>query len=293
MSQRLWIWAAGLFAALLVLTNTFYVVPQTHQALVRQFGKVVRAINVGSSGRPGLYIKAPFLEDVVTFDKRNIGATLVGNDPIVASDQQRLVVDAFTRWRIKDPLQFYQTLQSESRAEAQLQSIMNGTLRRVLGNAPSGEIISGQRAALMRTIAKDIQIEAKKYGITIVDVRIRQADLPPEVAERVFERMRTDRSKVAAQERAEGKEQATRIRAEAERERTVITATAREQAETTRGGGDAERAKIFAESFGRDPEFAAFYRSMRAYEAALPPGTAMVIPADGEFFKYLKDKDAR
>lgn len=293
MSRSFWLIAAALFVGLILLSNIFFVVPQTHQALVLQFGKAVRTINVGPEGRPGLKVKAPFVEDYRLFRKQNLGVTLEGGDPIVAADQQRLQVDAFARYRIVDPLLFYQTAQNEIQAANRLSALMNGALRRVLGSAPSSEIISGQRAALMRAIAEDMQDEAKQLGVQVVDVRIRQADLPQAVAERVFERMRTERAKVAAQARAEGQEQATRIRAEADRERTVILATAREEAAKVRGQGDAERARIYAQAFGRDPEFAAFYRSLQAYEEALQAGTPVVITPDSEFFKYLRDKDAR
>jgi membrane protease subunit HflC len=164
-------------------------------------------------------------------------------------------------------------------------------LRRVLGAAPQNEIISTRRAELMKAIATAMNAEATALGVTVIDVRIRQADLPTETAERVFERMRTERQQAAAKLRAEGDEQAAKVRAEADKTVTVTLAQARETAEKTRGEGDAARTRVFAQSFGRDPEFAAFYRSMQAYEKAIPKGTPMVVPPDGDFFRYMRDKD--
>lgn len=293
MNRTGWTILFAALAALVVVLNTAFIVPQTHQALVLQFGRAVGSVNVGANARPGLFVKAPFLQDVVMFDKRNLGATLPGTEPIVTADQQRLVVDAFVRWRIVNPLRFYQSLQNEEGAEARLRALTNGALRRVLGAVTSTEVISGRRAELMRAITQDIQTETAPFGIQVIDVRIRQADLPMEVAERVFERMRTERQKVAGQIRAQGEEQSLTVRAEADRERTVILATAREESQKVRGAADAERAKIFANSFGRDPEFARFYRSLQAYEKAIPPGTPVVIPPEGEFFRYFRDQDGR
>lgn len=288
-----WLGLTGVIAVFFLLANTFYIVGEREQALVLQLGRAVSTANAGAQGKPGLYTKVPFVQDYVIFDKRNLGVTLEGSDPLVAADQQRLVVDAFARYRINDPLTFYQKLQNEAQAEQRLRIILNGALRRVLASVPSSDIVSGKRSELLLAITANMQSEAKDLGVQIIDVRIRQADLPEEVAVRVFDRMKTEREKVAAQIRAEGEEQATRIRAEADREATIIRATAKEQADTIRGQGDAERARIYAQSFGRDPEFAAFYRSLQAYEQALQEGTPVVITPDSEFFKYLRDKDAR
>jgi membrane protease subunit HflC len=282
--------AGGLAA--IAAANTFYIVPETQQALVLQFGAVDRVINTvdGKNGPPGLYVKVPFVQNVQMYDRRNLGFNLQ-EQAIVAADQQRLIVDAYARWQITDPLRFRQAAQDEETGRSRLENIMTGALRRVLGSAPQNEIISTRRGELMKAIAVAMNQEAAALGVTVIDVRIRQADLPTETAERVFERMRTERQQAAAKLRAEGDEQATKIRAEADRTVTVTLATAREQAEKTRGEGDASRTRIFAQSFGRDPEFAAFYRSMQAYERAMPKGTQMVVPPDGEFFRYLRDKD--
>lgn len=272
-----------------VLLQTLFVVDQTKQALVLRLGQIQRYQNVGAEGTPGLYIKVPFIESVETFDKRNLGFTLA-EQPIIAADQENLIVDAFVRWRIADPLRFYQGAGTESRGVERLETFTQSALRRVLGSATSNDIISGRRAALMLAIRADLNREAAtELGVSIIDVRIRQADLPTQTQERVFERMRTERQQVAAGIRARGEEQAARIRAEADRQVTIIEATAREQAEQTRGRGDADRARIFARAYGRNPEFAAFYRSLQAYERALPEGTPLVVPPDSEFFRYMRN----
>lgn len=293
MNRKAWMILLLAAGVLLGVANTFYIVRETDQVLVRQFGRAVRTVNAGERAETGLYAKIPFIEDVVRFDKRNLGVLVDGRDPIVAADQQRLVVDAFARYRITNPLVFYQKLQSTAGAQERLAIILNGALRRVLASASSSDIVSGQRAALLQRITANMQGEAKDLGVTILDVRIRQADLPQEVANRVYERMRTEREQVAAKIEAEGNEKAALIRAEASREAQIIRATAQEGADRLRGEGDAERARIYARSFGRDPEFAAFYRSLQAYERSLQAGTPVVITPDSEFFRYLRDKNAR
>jgi membrane protease subunit HflC len=289
------------FAAFLVATNTFYIVPLTQQALVLQLGQVQRVINrAGAAEQPGLYVKAPFVQNVVFFDKRNMGFTLE-EQLIVGSDQERLVVDAFLRYRIVDPLRFYRQVQTETRGEQRLETILEGVMRRVLGAVRTDEISSARRGELMRLIATEMEKEAsapggdrnRGMGVQIIDVRIRQADFVPQVQERVFERMRTERQQVAAEIRARGNEEAAKVRAEAERQRVVILAEATEQAERIRGEGDSRRGALYASSFGRDPEFAAFYQSMQTYEKSIQPGTQMIIPPDGEFFRYLRDKQGQ
>lgn len=289
MRRNLMPYAVGAVAVLILLANTLFVVPQTAQALVLQFGGVVRVVNAPTLGRPapGLYVKAPFIQNVVTYDRRNLRVDLE-QSTVIAADQEQLVVDAFARWRIVDPLKFYQNVQNEATAQQRLQTVMTGALRRVLGAADSNDIISGRRAQLMTQIRDQMNREVAAWGVTIIDVRIRQADLPEQTAERVFERMRTERQQVAARLRAEGDEAAAKIRAEADRAATVALATAREESEKIRGEGDGRRAAIFAQAYSRDPEFAAFYRSLQAYEKALPKGTPMVVPPEGEFFRYMQ-----
>lgn len=289
------------FAAFVVASNTFYIVPKTQQALVLQLGQVQRLINGAQAPeQPGLYVKAPFVQNVVFFDKRNIGFTLQ-EQLIVGADQERLVVDAFLRYRITDPLRFYRQARSEDQGEQRLETILEGVMRRVLGSVRTDEISSARRGELMRLIATEMEKEAsapggdrnRGLGVQIIDVRIRQADFVPQVQERVFERMRTERQQVASEIRAKGNEEASKIRAEADRQRVVILAEATETAQKIRGEGDARRAALYASSYGRDPEFAAFYQSMQTYEKSIQPGTQMIIPPDGEFFRYLKNKGGR
>jgi len=280
MNRTVMLTLGAVFLGLVLLSNTFFVVPQTKQAIVLQFGQVQSVINKYGADRAGLYMKAPFVQNVVFFDKRNIGFTLP-EQQIIGADQERLLVDAFARYVIVDPLRFYQQATFEQRGEQRLATILESVLRQTLGSVRTDEIISTRRAELMTTIAKQMHREAQSLGVQIIDVRIRQADFVPQVQERVFERMRTERQQVAA-----------RIRAEGERKKVVIIAEAQEKAQKTKGEGDARRAELYANSFGRDAEFAGFYRSMQAYEKALPAGTQMVVPPEGEFFRYLKNKDA-
>lgn len=280
--NRIALLAAGaVFGALLLISNTFFIVSQTQQAIVLQFGEQQRVINRVGVNQPGLYMKAPFVQSVVFFDKRNLGFTLA-EQLIVGSDQERLVVDAFARYKIIDPLRFYQQVTFEERGQQRLETILESALRQTLGAARTNEIISTRRGELMRAIAKQMDAEARGLGVQVIDVRIRQADLVAEVQERVFERMRTERQRVASE-----------IRAGGERQKVVILAEATEKAQKTKGEGDARRAELFAGSYGRDAEFAGFYRSMQAYEKAMPAGTQMVVPPDGEFFRYMRNKDAR
>ncbi|MBL8560544.1 MAG: protease modulator HflC [Hyphomonadaceae bacterium] len=273
--------AGAAFGALLLISNTFFIVGQTQQAIVLQFGEQQRVINRVGVNQPGLYMKAPFVQSVVMFDKRNLGFTLA-EQLIVGSDQERLVVDAFARYRIIDPLRFYQQVTFEERGQQRLETILESALRQTLGAVRTNEIISTRRSELMRIIARQMDAEARGLGVQVIDVRIRQADLVTEVQERVFERMRTERQRVAAE-----------IRANGERQKVGIVAEATEKSQKTKGEGDARRAELFAGSFGRDPEFAGFYRAMQAYEKSIPPGTQMVVPPEGEFFRYMRDKDGR
>jgi membrane protease subunit HflC len=281
-------------AALFILSNTLFIVPQTQQVLVLRFGEIQRIINQeGGTAGPGLYVKAPFVENVVMFDRRNLHFTLQ-EQRVIASDQETLIVDAFIFWRIVDPQVFYRAAQTEEAGRQRLQALTEAAMRRQLGAVDSSAIISQRRAELMGLIAGDVNAAAgPNLGVRVVDVRLRQADLPEETQDRVFQRMATEREQVAAATRAGGAEEAAGIVAEAQREATVIRATAREQAEIIRGEGDAARARIFAQTFGRDPDFAAFYRSMRAYEQAMPEGTQMILPPDNEFFRYFRDPNGR
>lgn len=277
MTRNLTLIAGGVFVALVLLLNTVFIVRQDRQAIVLRVGEYTRALNAPGADEPGLHFKIPFVDSVVIYDKRNMGLTIEGQ-PIVASDQERLIVDAMVRWRIVDPRRFYQSALTEEGGASRLSTFAEAAMRRALGGATSNDIISGRRAELMQAIKADLNgSAATDLGVQVVDVRIRQADLPPETQARVYERMRSERAQVAG-----------RIRAEGERNATIIRATAQEQSERLRGEGEAERARIFARAYGRDPEFAAFYRSMRAYEAAIQQGTPIVVPPDSDFFRYMQ-----
>jgi membrane protease subunit HflC len=264
-------------AVLVVALNTMFVVPQDRQAIVRRFGEFTRAINAPGANEPGLYFKVPFVETVILYDKRNLSLPVEGQS-VFASDQETLIVDAVVRWRIADPRLFYQSVLSESEGESRLETFAKSAIGRALGGATSNEIISTRRAELMQNIENDLNASsAKELGVAVIDVRIRQADLPDGTRDRIYVRMRSEREQEAA-----------RIRAEGARAAVVIQATAQERSERLKGEGEAERARIFARAYGRDPEFAAFYRSMRAYEYSLDQGTPIVVAPDSDFFRYMQ-----
>jgi membrane protease subunit HflC len=265
------------FVALVILLNSVFIVRQDRQAIVLRFGAFTDSINAPGANEPGLYFKIPFFDTVIMYDKRNIGLILEGQS-IVPSDQERLIVDAVVRWRITDPRRFYQSALTEDGGEERLKVFTESAMRRVLGAATSDEIISGRRAALMQAIEDDLnRSAATELGVRVVDVRIRQADLPDENRDFVYENMRSSRQAVAG-----------RIRAEGQRDAAIILATARQESERLRGEGEGERARIFAGAYGRDAEFAAFYRSMRAYDTAIDANTPIVVPPDSDFFRYMQ-----
>jgi len=271
----------GAIVVLVVMLNTLFVVRQDRQAIVLRFGEFVRAINAPGTNEPGLYLKFPW-ESVVIYDKRNLGLTLAGQQ-IVASDQELLIVDAVVRWRITDPRRFYQSALNEQGGVDRIATYAQAALRRALGGASSNDIISGRRAAIMQVIEDNLNATtATELGVHVADVRIRQVDLPTQTQQGVFTRMSSEREQVAA-----------RVRAEGQRNATIIRATAQEQSERTRGEGEGERARIFARAYGRDPEFAAFYRSMRAYDTALDAGTPIVVSPDSDFFRYMQRRRAQ
>jgi membrane protease subunit HflC len=280
---------AAVFAFVL-LSNTLFVVEQREQAIVLNFGEPVRVINAMGADDPGLHLKAPFIENVIKVDKRNL-PLVADKEEIVDVNQKRLVVDAFVRYRISNPLQYYRTLRTETIAQDRVERLVNSSLRQILGSATTEQIVSTKRGDLMAATKRDVETRAKAsgLGIEIIDVRIKRADLPQGNQEAVFRRMRTSREQEAAGIRAGGEQQKREIIAEANKEVAITLATATEQAEDVRGQGDALRTRIFAQSFGKDPSFAAFYRSMQAYEASLGQGdTTMVLSPDSAFFKYFE-----
>ena len=271
-------------AVVLVLAwMSMFVVDPTQQALVLRFGQPVRDL----IGAPGLYFKWPFIDTVVYVDKRILA---LDSEPqeVLVSDNQRLEVDAYVRYRIADPLLFYQSVFNTRGADAQLGGMLNSALRRTLSEASITDIVRDKRDSLMADIRDQMITGAKRFGLDVVDVRIRRANLPAENAEAVFRRMQTERQQRAASYRAQGSQQAQQIKAEADRKVTVITAQAQQQAEQIRGEGDGERNRIFAEAYGADPEFFAFYRSMQAYQNSFNNGqTRALISPKSDFFRYF------
>ncbi|UZF94431.1 protease modulator HflC [Bosea sp. NBC_00550] len=276
-------------AVAVVLYACTFVVSQTQSAIVLRLG-AVRAVKTA----PGLYFKwfAP-VETVTLLDNRILDLDLSSQE-IIASDQKRLVVDAFTRYRISDPLRFYQAVNNIPRANSQLASIVNGNVRSVLAEASFTAMVRTERSRLMNRIRDDVNREAARFGMTVVDVRLRRVDLPAANSAAVFQRMQTERQREAAEARALGGQQAQEIRARADRDATVIVAEAQQRSDEIRGEGEAERNKVFAEAFGKDPEFFSFYRSMQAYEASIKPGdTRMVLTPDSPFFRFFNGPNAQ
>lgn len=278
-----WLTAILIAIAFFVAVNSFYVVRQDQQALVLQFGEPVVTRNApGDSDEDngaGLYFKIPIAQQVELLDRKNIGYELRDLE-VLASDQRRLQVDAFARWRIADPLKFYQRLRTERVAGERIESFTEAAIRAELGKVPVPEIVSGQRSTLMNNIRTEVNNQMEQFGVDIIDVRIRQADLPTEVANGVYGRMQTARLQEAERIRAEGEERARLIRATAQRQATVIEAEAREEAEKIRGEGDARSTDIYARAYGRDPEFFRFQRALIACEKAIQEGTQIIVAPD-------------
>lgn len=275
---------------LVVGLSSVFTVHMTEQAMVLQFGEPKKVVS-----EPGLHFKIPFFQNVIYIDKRVLNVDAPAEE-LIAADQKRVVIDAFARWRIVDPLRYYQRLRTKDLAERQLATFISSTLRDVVGREPLTALLidpraeshGGRRAEIMRNISQLVNEKAKENGIEVVDVRIRRADLPEANSQAIFQRMRTEREQEAKLIRATGQEAAQKRRAEADREATVIIANAKRDSEIKRGQGDAEAIKIFADAFGKDTSFFAFYRSMQAYRTALnDKTTTMVLSPSSDFFRYL------
>jgi modulator of FtsH protease HflC len=280
--------AVLIIVALVIAYGTLFTVYQTRQALVVRLGQPVRVVV-----EPGLNYKIPLIDSVINIDKRILDLENPAQE-VIASDQKRLVVDAFARYRIKDVLKFFQTVGTVEGANSQLSILLNSALRRVLGEATLTQVVRDQREHLMARVREQLDNEAQAFGIAVVDVRIRRADLPEQNSQAVYQRMQTERQQEAAQYRAEGAQKAQEIRAKADRDVTVLLAEAQSKGERTRGEGDAERNRIFADAYGRDPDFFSFYRSMQAYEAGLKANdTRMLLKPDSEFFRYFVDPSGK
>jgi membrane protease subunit HflC len=286
--------AVILLIALVVAYSTFFTVYQTKQALVVRLGKPVRVIT-----EPGLNAKIPFIDAVIYIDKRILAIESPAQEVIASSQDkanagvaqagERLVVDAFARYRITDPLKFYQTVGPEG-ANSQLSILLNSALRRVLGAATLADAVRNRREALMMQMRDQLDRDAQPFGIEVVDVRIRRVDLPEQNSQAVYQRMQTERQREAAEFRAQGSQKSQEIRARADRDVTVLLAEANSQSENIRGQGDAERNRIFADAYGKDPDFFSFYRTMQAYERSMQHGdTHLVLKPDTDFFRFFND----
>ncbi|MCB4820515.1 protease modulator HflC [Roseicella aerolata] len=276
-------------ALLFVAASSLFAVHQTQQVLITQFGQPIRVVQT-----PGLNWKVPFIQTVIGFDRRLLDFDAPGQE-VILGDQRRIVVDTFTRYRITDPLRFYQTVgATEAGIRLRLSPIVSSTLRNTLGSEPLLSVLSADRARIMGEIRAKVNNEARSFGIEVTDVRIRRADLPEENTQAILSRMQSERERVAREQRAEGAEQAQRIRASAERDRTVLLAEAQSRAEALRGEGEQTAIRIFAEAFEKDPEFFQFWRTMQAWREAFSDGESrMLLSPEGDFFRYFRNLAAQ
>lgn len=274
--------AAFAAAVIFIAANAFYIVNQAEQAIVLQFGEPVRLIK-----EPGLKVKIPFIQNVVFYDTR-----LLNLDPpaqeVVLNDKKRLDVDSFTRYKIVDPLKFYQTVRTEYQAQSKLQEIVNSSLRKVLGRITLTELLSQKRTQIMADISTAVKKDAQQIGVSVADVRIRRADLPIQVLQAINDRMKTEREKDAKEFRAQGQQQALQIKATADKESTIIVAEAEKKSQIIKGEGDKDAIEIWTSAANLDPRFYAFYRSLEAYKNSLSDTNAsMVLAPDSEFFEFF------
>jgi|TARA_A100000164_G_C21837473_1_gene738441 membrane protease subunit HflC len=285
---KLGISLVGILAVVvLAFSASVFTVQETQQVLVLQFGDVKSRID-----KPGLHFKLPVLQQLRVFEKRILNVDPPAEEVLLA-DQKRLVVDTFARYRIADMLKYYQTLSTETAAVQRMNTIINASLRGVLGTTTLIDVLSVERDNLMKKIQKEVNEETDRFGIEIVDVRIIRADLPIQVTQSTYNRMQSEREREAKEARAQGEELALKIRSLADKERTVLLSEARRDSEVARGNGDKEAIRIYAEAFGQDPEFYEFYRTMEAYKKALKNGTTMVLSPDSDFFKYISSDDGK
>ena len=269
---------------LLAVISALFTVDQRQQAIVLQFGEFKRDVR-----EPGLHVKLPFVQHVVYYSSQLLSAE-PPSEEVISSDQKRLVVDSYARYRISDPLQFYQSVGDERGARSRLDSIISASLRDVLGNVTLASVLSTERAAIMRRITTEVSRQAKPFGVDVVDVRLRRADLPIQNSQAIYARMQSERQREAQEFRAEGDEVALRVKATADRQRTVLLAEAQRQAEILRGEGEATAVATYADAFGKDRDFFAFYRSMQAYRAAFAGTTTrFVLSPDSAFFRFFGD----
>ncbi|MDC0564577.1 protease modulator HflC [Alphaproteobacteria bacterium] len=287
MTRNIIIGVGGLI--LFGIFSSFFTVNQTQQALVLQFGEPKRIIQ-----DPGLAFKLPFIQDAVFYESRVLSLIPQDAEEVILADQKRIQIDAYARYRIEDPLLFFQTVRNELGARARLESIIDSSVRRVLGNETLASILTGERENINGSIRDEVNASVDSLGIEIIDVRLRRADYPESTSQNIFNRMKSEREREAKEFRATGDEEAQKIRADAEKTRTVIVAEAKREAQEVRGQGDSNAIRIYADSFGQDPEFFSFYRSMEAYRKSIgESGTSMVLSPNSSFFRYFKDKDGK
>ncbi len=279
---------AALVVAFVLVEASLFQVDQTEQVLITQFGDPIRVIR-----EPGLHAKTPFVQTVISFDKRLLNLELPG-EQVILGDQRRLVVDSFTLFRITDPLLYYQSVGTvEDGIRGRLNSIVSASLRRVLAGNKLLDVLSARREQIMATIRDQVNVEMKGFGVSIDDVRIRRADLPDENTKAILSRMQSERQRVAAQARAEGAEASQRIRADAERERTVLVAEARATADRLRGEGEADASRTYAKAYDQDAGFFAIWRTLTAYREAFGTGNSrLILTPDNEFLRYLQSLPA-
>ena len=287
MTRNIIIGVGGLI--LFGIFSSFFTVNQTQQALVLQFGEPKRIIE-----EPGLAFKLPFIQDAIFYESRVLSLIPQDAEEVILADQKRIQIDAYARYRIEDPLLFFQTVRNELGARARLESIIDSSVRRVLGNETLASILTGERENINGSIRDEVNASVDSLGIEIIDVRLRRADYPESTSQNIFNRMKSEREREAKEFRATGDEEAQKIRADAEKTRTVIVAEAKREAQEVRGQGDSNAIRIYADSFGQDPEFFSFYRSMEAYRKSIgESGTSMVLSPNSSFFRYFKDKDGK
>ena len=272
---------------LAAVSGSLFTVNQTQQALVLQFGEPKRTIQ-----EPGLAFKLPFIQDVTYYEKRVLSLIPQDAEEVILADQKRLQVDAYARYRIEDPLLFYQTVRNERGARGRLEAIIDSSVRRALGRETLASILTGQRNDITRSIGEEVNASVSSLGIKIIDVRLRRADYPTATSQNIFNRMKSEREREAKEFRATGEEEAQKIRADAEKTRTVILSEAQRESQEVRGAGDSKAIQIYADSFGQDADFFAFYRSMEAYRNSFTEkDTSMVLSPDSAFFRFFLDKD--
>src|SRR5919109_2709264 len=276
-------WIVGIGVLLVVVSRTFYSVSETAQAVVTQLGRPVRLVQTA-----GLYLKIPFLQQLTLFEDRLLDYD-AAPAPVITRDKKNLVVDNYAKWQIRDPLKFLQTVQSEAGGQTRLDDIIYSKVREQLGLHDLVEVIATKRDPIMRAVTMGSNEAAAAYGIAVVDVRIKRADLPPENAQAVYGRMRTEREREAKRYRSEGQEEALKIRAETDKQQTIMLAEAYEQEQAIRGEGDAHAIRIYGQAFQQDADFFTFVRTLEAYRKSLKGKTTLVLPPQMEFLKYLRE----